>query len=270
MKYKRDIIIEKGLRNFSAIERVCFRLEDSFKERSENGKLLFKFNQNLNKKGYVYSFRLRSVITPELVSDIQAWGRHNPEEELNSLLLEHIESEVVQSALNTNMLRTVTNLRTIIIEKKSNSSHFLNKLNLKSLFNIVFKKFNHNKWDLIVSAGIYSLLSDDCNFRIAPEDIEQNNYCLGFDRVGYWLYNKQEKVTIYQNPYFPANKCLVIKNLRDVEFFVTLNYEEMTYDPNTFAPCYKNHEAHVNIPDNVKYHGFEISDIKPYPPLNFR
>lgn len=264
IKYKRSIIIEKGLREFSNIEKVCFSLEDSLKERSKNGRLFFKFNENLDKKNSTDSFKLRIQITPEILQDISYYGNINAEAELNALLLENIESEILQRVLVVNMLRSVTNLRTVIIEKKQNN-RYIKKLSLESLFNVILKKFIHYKIDLIVSNEILGLLNDMDNFRVSTESVEDCMYTMGFEKVGYFLYESNlKKITIYKNPYFEANKCLVVKNLRSPEFSVTLNSEEMTYDTNAFAPSYKNHYAHIKTPDNIKYHGFEIDGIESY------
>jgi hypothetical protein len=264
IKYKRSIIIEKGLREFSDIEKVCFRLEDSLKERNKNGRLFFKFNENLNKKNSTDSFKLKLKITPEIIQDMSNYGNIDAEAELNGLLLENLENEVLYSVLVGNMLRRVTNLRTILIEKKQNNT-YINKLSLESLFNLILKKFRHYKLDLIVSNEILGLLHDMDSFIISTERVEDCMYAMGFEKVGYFLYHSNLKeITIYKSPYFPANKCLAVKNLRSPEFSVTLNSEEMTYDINTFAPSYKNHYSHIKIPDNVRYHGFEIDGIEPY------
>ncbi len=224
---------------------------------SKNNKLLFNYKSNFTKEGYITSFKMKTIITPEFVQDIHFWNFSDPAKELSSLLREHMEIEVMQGVLR-NMIKAKTNLKTIIVEKKE-CSNYKSIIFLKDLIYFI-KKFNLYEYDLVVSSEILEHLKSSSNYTLAVDD-EIESYSMGFEKVGYFnFYNlKLKKIKIYVNPYSPKDICLFVKNIRNNEFYITLNFEKVTYDTFTFCPQYKNHIAHINIPNDVKYLGIKVT-----------
>jgi hypothetical protein len=257
-KYNKILLVERGIREFNQIENIAFRLEESFEEYSKSKRLLFNYKSNgkFEKKGKEQSFVLRTSISPEVIQDLVSFNNVDAELELNSLLREHIEGETINRVLNQ-MLLYKTNFKILLIEKVD--YEFELSLDIKNLFNKILKKYNTFEYDLIVSPEVFSLIKDEINFITSKEPIENICYSLGFEKVGYWFFNlNSKKIAIYQTPYFPENKCLLIKNLRSPEFFVDLNTVEITYNHDMFIPEYRRHIAHLNIPNDMNYRSFKI------------
>jgi len=214
---------------------------------TELGEVSFKLDEVVVS---VTERKLRATWSPELAQDVSAFHNIDAEAELTAMLSEQVAAEIDREILRDlrkagaaqlrwdyNGWRKAANPSTAYTQKDWNQT-LITKVNQISAQ--IHKSTLRGGANFVVVSSEISAIFDDLEyFHVSDASPEQDQYNMGIEKVG----TLSGRYTVYRDPYFPANKCLLGHkgtSLLDTGYvyapYVPLQLTPTMYNPFNFAP----------------------------------
>ena len=194
--------------------------------------------------------KLRAQWSPELAQDVSAFHNIDAEAELTALLSEEVAAEIDREILKDLRKGAAWQLRwdyngwkrfsagQAPYTQKDWNQTLITAINQISAQ--IHKSTLRGGANWIVCSSEVSAIFDDLEyFHVSNASPEQDQYNMGIEKVG----TLSGRYTIYRDPYFPANKCLLGHkgtSLLDTGYvyapYVPLQLTPTMYNPFNFAP----------------------------------
>ena len=194
--------------------------------------------------------KLRAQWSPELAQDVSAFHNIDAEAELTALLSEEIAAEIDREILRDLRKGAAWQLRwdyngwkrfsagQAPYTQKDWNQTLITAINQISAQ--IHKSTLRGGANWIVCSSEVSAIFDDLEyFHVSNASPEQDQYNMGIEKVG----SLSGRYTVYRDPYFPANKCLLGHkgtSLLDTGYvyapYVPLQLTPTMYNPFNFAP----------------------------------
>ncbi len=194
--------------------------------------------------------KLRAQWSPELAQDVSAFHNIDAEAELTALLSEEIAAEIDREILRDLRKGAAWQLRwdyngwkrfsagQAPYTQKDWNQTLITAINQISAQ--IHKSTLRGGANWIVCSSEVSAIFDDLEyFHVSNAGAEQDQYNMGIEKVG----SLSGRYTVYRDPYFPANKCLLGHkgtSLLDTGYvyapYVPLQLTPTMYNPFNFAP----------------------------------
>ena len=194
--------------------------------------------------------KLRAQWSPELAQDVSAFHNIDAEAELTALLSEEVAAEIDREILKDLRKGAAWQLRwdyngwkrfsagQAPYTQKDWNQTLITAINQISAQ--IHKSTLRGGANWIVCSSEVSAIFDDLEyFHVSNASPEQDQYNMGIEKVG----TLSGRYTVYRDPYFPANKCLLGHkgtSLLDTGYvyapYVPLQLTPTMYNPFNFAP----------------------------------
>ena len=194
--------------------------------------------------------KLRAQWSPELAQDVSAFHNIDAEAELTALLSEEVAAEIDREILKDLREGAAWQLRwdyngwkrfsagQAPYTQKDWNQTLITAINQISAQ--IHKSTLRGGANWIVCSSEVSAIFDDLEyFHVSNASPEQDQYNMGIEKVG----TLSGRYTVYRDPYFPANKCLLGHkgtSLLDTGYvyapYVPLQLTPTMYNPFNFAP----------------------------------
>ena len=194
--------------------------------------------------------KLRASWSPELAQDVSAFHNIDAEAELTALLSEEIAAEIDREILKDLRSSAAWTLRwdyngwkrftagQAPYTQKDWNQTLITAINQISAQ--IHKSTLRGGANWIVCSSEVSAIFDDLEyFHVSNASPEQDQYNMGIEKVG----SLSGRYTVYRDPYFPANKCLLGHkgtSLLDTGYvyapYVPLQLTPTMYNPFNFTP----------------------------------
>jgi len=194
--------------------------------------------------------KLRAQWSPELAQDVSAFHNIDAEAELTALLSEEVAAEIDREILRDLRKGAAWQLRwdyngwkrfsagQAPYTQKDWNQTLITAINQISAQ--IHKSTLRGGANWIVCSSEVSAIFDDLEyFHVSNASPEQDQYNMGIEKVG----TLSGRYTVYRDPYFPANKCLLGHkgtSLLDTGYvyapYVPLQLTPTMYNPFNFAP----------------------------------